>query len=75
MYYILNTILFLCSVRQLLDAANIVPSSPIPVTMMLEALRSSKTSVLIRATWRNIPEDDILHYHKPLHFIASTTRQ
>jgi hypothetical protein len=28
--------------------------------MMMEALRSSETSVLARSTWRNIPEDGIL---------------
>jgi hypothetical protein len=31
---------------------------------MMEAIRSSEISVLTRATWRNIPEDGIVHSHR-----------
>jgi hypothetical protein len=46
---------FLCSVRWLLLTAKVL-SSPMLVTRMMEALLSSRTSVLLRATRRNITE-------------------
>jgi hypothetical protein len=51
---------FLRSVRRLLVAACIVPSSPILVTLNMFAPVSSERSVLTRTTRRNIQEDDIL---------------
>jgi hypothetical protein len=48
-------------VLQLLVTANVVASSPILVTLMVEAIRSSETSVLTRVTRRDIPKDGILH--------------
>jgi hypothetical protein len=56
--------LFHCSVHRLLVTASVVPSSPILDTVMMEALSSSETSVLTRATRRDMPEYGILHGHR-----------
>jgi hypothetical protein len=48
------------SVLRLLVTVNVVPSSPILVTLIMEATCSFKTSVLTRATRRNNPQDGIL---------------
>jgi hypothetical protein len=47
-------------VCRLLVTADIVPSSLILVTLIMEAQGSSETSVLTRATRRSAQEDDIL---------------
>jgi hypothetical protein len=50
---------------------NVVPSSLLLVTLMMEAIRSSETSALTRATLRNIPEEGILQNALNLHSFIS----
>jgi hypothetical protein len=49
------------SVLQLIVTINVVPSSSILVTLMIEVIRSSETSVLSIVARRRIPQDGILH--------------
>jgi hypothetical protein len=56
----LGTRLAVTSNRRTLVTASVVPSSPILVKMMKEALSYSETSVLTGVKRRNVPEDIIL---------------
>jgi hypothetical protein len=59
---------FLRSVRRLLVTASVVPSSPILIALMKDGLSSSEMSVLTRPTWRNVPEDTVLHSYRRENF-------
>jgi hypothetical protein len=56
----IGELLFLRSVLRLLVTANVVSISPILLTLMMEAIRFSGTSVLTRATGYHIPDDDMV---------------
>jgi amino acid transporter len=59
------------SLRRLLVVANVVPSSPILVTLITVGLISSETSVHTRTTFRKFPEDAIIQirYCSLQHFL------
>jgi hypothetical protein len=64
-----NRHVFLHSVRRLLVAACVVPSSPIFSPWWRRRQVSPKPSVLTRATRRNITEGTILHRNVPISLI------
>jgi hypothetical protein len=53
------------SVLRLLVTANVVPSSTILVTLIMEAINTSETSVLTRVARCHIPDYGILHSQRP----------
>jgi hypothetical protein len=54
----------------LIVTANVVPGSSILVTLMIEALRSSETSVPTKGTQRNIPEVGVMNIFLTLALIG-----
>jgi hypothetical protein len=59
-----NYMLILRGMFQLLVTANVVLTSLIPLTLMMEAIRSSEMSVPTRTALPHIAEGDIHHSHR-----------
>jgi hypothetical protein len=62
----MSELVFLCNMLQLLVTSNVVRISLILSTLMMEALRTSKRSVLTRSIRRHIPENGILRSHRQI---------
>jgi hypothetical protein len=59
----INRPAFLRNLLQFAVNAKVVPTTPILVTLMIEAKIFSETSAHSRATWCHITEDGNLHSH------------
>jgi hypothetical protein len=59
-----SSLMLRCVVLVRTDVSEERSALPILFTLMMEALRFSETSVLARATRRNVPEDGIFHSHR-----------
>jgi hypothetical protein len=57
----------IASIIRVKRICEVVPSSLIVLNLLMEAIRSSETSVLTRATMCHIPEEGILHYQTGVH--------
>jgi hypothetical protein len=66
-------IAYIISMLQLLVTTSVVPSWLILFTLMMEAIHTPETSVLKRATRRNIQEDRILRSHRRGNLKSYTT--
>jgi hypothetical protein len=65
-----TTLAITSSMLRFLVKANVVHSSQILVTVLMETILCFETSVLTGATRRNIPEDAILHSHRRENLIS-----
>jgi hypothetical protein len=63
-----RNVLAILNVLLLLVTAYVVSRSPILVALIMEAILTTETSLVSRATMRNIQEDGVLHSHRRENF-------